>query len=74
MSPKTLKTPEVILTLPEVAEYLKLTTKTIYRLAQSGRIPAFKAGASWRFKLSDIEEWIENNMNTPPNRRPRGGQ
>ena len=72
MSPKTLKTPEVILTLPEVAEYLKLNPKTIYRLAQRGDLPGFKAGASWRFKLSDIEAWIENNMNTPPRRRHKG--
>ena len=44
-----------ILTLKEVAEYLKLAEKTAYRLAAEGKLPGFKAGGSWRFKQSDIE-------------------
>ncbi|PCJ22653.1 MAG: DNA-binding protein [SAR86 cluster bacterium] len=47
-----------ILTLKEVAEYLKLAEKTAYRLAQQGKLPGFKAGGSWRFKKEDIEVWI----------------
>ena len=56
-----MKKQDEILTLQEVAAYLKLTDKSIYRLAQSGRIPAFKAGGAWRFRRSDIEGWIEAN-------------
>lgn len=48
-----------ILTLKELAEYLKLTEKTAYRLAAEGKLPGFKVGGSWRFKLADIEAWIE---------------
>ena len=48
-----------ILTLKEVAEYLKLTEKTAYRLAADKKLPGFKVGGSWRFKMSDIEQWIE---------------
>jgi len=48
-----------ILTLKEVAEYLKLAEKTAYRLAAEGKLPGFKVGGSWRFKESDIEKWIE---------------
>ena len=48
-----------ILTLKEVAEYLKLAEKTAYRLAAEGKLPGFKVGGSWRFKESDIESWIE---------------
>jgi len=48
-----------ILTLKEVAEYLKLAEKTAYRLAADGKLPGFKVGGSWRFKESDIEKWIE---------------
>lgn len=48
-----------ILTLKELAEYLKLTEKTAYRLAAEGQLPGFKVGGSWRFKLADIEAWIE---------------
>jgi excisionase family DNA binding protein len=48
-----------ILTLREVADYLKLTERTLYRLTQEGRLPGFKVGNSWRFRLRDIEAWIE---------------
>jgi len=48
-----------ILTLKEVAVYLKLAEKTAYRLAAEGKLPGFKVGGSWRFKESDIDEWIE---------------
>ncbi len=48
-----------ILTLKEVAEYLKLAEKTAYRLAAEGKLPGFKVGGSWRFKADDIERWID---------------
>ncbi|WJG09400.1 helix-turn-helix domain-containing protein [Aliiglaciecola sp. LCG003] len=48
-----------ILTLKEVAAYLKLAEKTAYRLANEGQLPGFKVGGSWRFKREDIEIWIE---------------
>jgi excisionase family DNA binding protein len=52
-----------IMTIKEVAGYLKLTEKTAYRLAAEGKIPGFKVGGSWRFKRSKIEKWIETEMN-----------
>jgi excisionase family DNA binding protein len=48
-----------ILTLKEVAEYLKLAEKTAYRLAAEGKLPGFKVGGSWRFKKEDVQSWIE---------------
>ena len=48
-----------IMTIREVADYLKLTEKTAYRLTAEGKIPGFKVGGSWRFKKTDIERWIE---------------
>ncbi|EGR4286684.1 DNA-binding protein [Vibrio cholerae] len=48
-----------ILTLKEVAAYLKLAEKTAYRLASEGKLPGFKVGGSWRFKRADLEAWIE---------------
>ena len=50
---------EEILTLKEVASYLKLAEKTAYRLASDGKLPGFKVGGSWRFKNEDVERWIE---------------
>lgn len=48
-----------ILTIREVAEYLKLNEKTTYRLVAEGKIPGFKVGGAWRFRRSEIERWIE---------------
>lgn len=48
-----------ILTLPEVAVLLKVAEKTVYTMAQSGQIPAFKVRGQWRFKHEDIERWID---------------
>jgi excisionase family DNA binding protein len=48
-----------ILTIQEVANYLKLNEKTAYRLASEKKLPGFKVGGSWRFKRVDIEKWIE---------------
>jgi excisionase family DNA binding protein len=52
-SPKT-----DILMIKDVAEYLKVTERTIYRLAAAKKIPAFKVGGSWRFSRNDIDRWI----------------
>ncbi len=52
-----------ILTLKEVAEYLKLAEKTAYRLAAEGKLPGFKVGGSWRFKREDVLLWIEKQKN-----------
>ncbi len=49
-----------IMTIDEVAEYLKLKVKTAYALAARGDIPGFKVGGSWRFRRSEIEKWIES--------------
>lgn len=50
--------PEEILTVREVAEFLKVTERTIYRLATEGQIPSFKVGGSWRFRRSDLIQWM----------------
>lgn len=52
-----------ILTLDEVAAYLKAGKRTIYRLAASGEIPAFKLGGTWRFRRSELDRWIAASIN-----------
>lgn len=47
-----------ILTLEEVAAYLKAGKKTVYRLAQQGQIPSFKLGGTWRFRRIELDRWI----------------
>ncbi len=54
-----------IMTIREVADYLKLTEKTAYRLTAEGKIPGFKVGGSWRFRKSEIDTWIEQQTSRP---------
>ena len=48
-----------IMTVNEVAEYLKISEVTTYKLVQEGKIPAFKIGRHWRVKRIDLGEFIE---------------
>lgn len=54
-----------ILTLDEVAAYLKAGKRTVYRLAQQGAIPAFKLGGSWRFRRAELDRWIAASIENP---------
>jgi excisionase family DNA binding protein len=47
-----------ILTVKELAEYLKIAEKTAYRFAAEGKVPGFKVGSAWRFRRKDIDTWI----------------
>ncbi len=47
------------LTVRDVAGYLNVDEKTIYRLAQQGKLPGFKVAGTWRFQLKDIQDWID---------------
>jgi len=50
-----------LMTLEEVASYLRVAEKTIYRLVRRGSFPAIKVGRSWRFDKASIEEWLRQN-------------
>lgn len=51
-----------ILTLEEVAHYLRLRPQTIYKWAQERRIPAVKLGKEWRFRRSILDRWLDEQM------------
>lgn len=51
-----------ILTIEEVAEYLRVSERTVYDWAQKGEIPCGKLGTAWRFKRSDIERWVDSRL------------
>jgi excisionase family DNA binding protein len=51
-----------IMTIDEVAGYLKLKLKTAYHLAAKGDIPGFKVGGSWRFRKGEIDKWINKQQ------------
>jgi len=47
-----------IMTVHDVAEYLRLSEAKIYKMANEGRVPAIRMGKTWRFKKELIDEWI----------------
>ncbi len=51
-----------LLTLTEVAEYLKFKPQTVYRWTQSGKLPGAKFGKEWRFRKSDIKIWLDKQF------------
>lgn len=50
---------ELIMTLNELAEYLRLAKSTAYKLAQEGKIPGQKVGRHWRFRKDAIDRWLD---------------
>jgi len=53
---------KVLLNVKQVAEFLQLKESTIYSWAQDGKIPAIKIGRTWRFRRSDLDEWLESHL------------
>jgi len=51
-----------ILTLEEVAKYLRVSERTVYDCAQKGEIPAGKIRTAWRFKKSEIDKWVNDKL------------
>ncbi|NCC52787.1 MAG: helix-turn-helix domain-containing protein [Spartobacteria bacterium] len=54
-----------ILTLEEVAEYLRVSERTIYDWVQKGELPGGKLGNTWRFKRDEIEKWVDEKLAGP---------
>jgi len=52
---------EKLLTLYEVADYLRLNKFTVYRMVDRGKLPAIKVANQWRFKEKDLDKWLEEN-------------
>ncbi len=57
---------ERFITLKEVAEYLHLNERTVYKWAKKGTIPGSKLGSTWRFRRSEIDLWVEQRKNIRP--------
>jgi excisionase family DNA binding protein len=49
-----------IMTVRDVAIYLRLSEAKVYRLAKEGHVPSFRCGKSWRFRRDLLDEWIIN--------------
>lgn len=56
-------TPQTLMTLEQVAKYLKVDKFTVYRLVAKKKLPGFKVGSQWRFKRAMIDAWLEQHSN-----------
>jgi excisionase family DNA binding protein len=54
---------EILLTIEQVARYLKIDKFTVYRLITQKKLPAFKVGSQWRFKRKLLDEWLLGHSN-----------
>ena len=61
---------EDVLTIKELAVYLKISKSTLYKLAQEGRLPGQKVGKHWRFRKATIDRWLEENLPSMKQERP----
>jgi len=48
-----------VMTIEELAEYLKVSKSSLYKLAQKGKVPGQKVGKHWRFHREAIDAWIK---------------
>ena len=63
---------EPALTVRDVAAFLNVDEKTIYRLAQRGELPGFKVAGSWRFQRKALDQWINKKTTVAPTPQARG--
>jgi len=60
------------MTVRNVANFLNVDEKTVYRLAQKGELPGFKVGGTWRFRRDDLDQWIEEKKEAVGARKRTG--
>ena len=60
----------LVLTIEEASKYLRIPLSSLYKLAQSGKIPCQKVGRHWRFRKETIDRWLDdqeiNSEHIPP--------
>ncbi|MBI1368227.1 MAG: helix-turn-helix domain-containing protein [Planctomycetes bacterium] len=54
-----------IMTMDELAEYLKISKSTLYKLAVENKLPGTKIGKRWRFHKDAIDEWVKRGSGAP---------
>jgi excisionase family DNA binding protein len=51
--------PGDVLTIEELADYLKIPKSTLYKLVREGKVPSQKVGRHWRFRKEAIDRWLD---------------
>jgi excisionase family DNA binding protein len=69
-------TDDPLMSVRDLAEYLNVNISTVYQWSQRGQIPAMKVGNLWRYRRSDIEEWLNGRRSPAVEREavPRGAR
>ena len=58
-----------VLTIEELAVYLKISKSTLYKLVREGKIPSQKIGRHWRFRKGAIDNWLAGTRVNEPDPR-----
>lgn len=64
--------PPEVMTIDELAEYLKVSKSSLYKLAQQGKVPGQKVGKHWRFHKNAIDVWISSSPRDMPSQLEEG--
>lgn len=62
MAKKSAPADEPLLTLPELAVYLHLDEKTVYKLVTTGKLPSVGGDRAWHFRRKDVDLWLEREL------------
>jgi excisionase family DNA binding protein len=57
--------PAAVLTVNDVARYLKVNPGTVYRLLRTGKLPGFRVGSDWRFRREEVDRWRVESERKP---------
>jgi len=58
--------PDQVMTIDELASYLKISKSTLYKVVREGKIPSQKVGRHWRFRKKAIDRWLEETRAASP--------
>lgn len=50
-----------VMTISDVAQYLRISEAKVYELARNGTIPALRIGKSWRFQKDLLKQWVRKS-------------
>jgi len=53
---------DTVMTIGELAKYLKVSKSTLYKLCQDGKVPGQKVGRHWRFRKETIDRWLDETL------------
>ncbi len=59
---------DTVMTIDDLAAYLKVSKSTLYKLCADGKVPGQKVGRHWRFRKAVIDEWLDGQHREPGGR------